>query len=458
MHTTRDTMIGYFYKNRRNIRRNSRCATTIKSFSSQARVLLLSFCIQMIMVTSFFVFPTVRHYGHNHMRFSLSVTRKHSTSTQMTPLYSASESSKYNNEKSMKKAFLDPDVIIHPESYGSIPYPKSLSPSSAMEFMKCPQSYLIQYLYGIRQPTNAALAKGSLCHSALEQLYDLKQHGRTIDNLQDLFRREWLKDKKTIYKDLFLINDDDDDDDDNYRWDVDAEKEFGEQALGLLANYYRMEDPTKVSRPNPVHRERWVRAELSVDPIQGVTSPSSSPSSNNHQTEQKAPQNNTNNNKFLMRGIIDRVDLTRDPIDKSIVLKIIDYKTGKPPNFKYNASTNARILQETFWQLKVYALLLREQYAHVEGFSVPLRSLRLMFLGGDHPKQMDFDLGSTQEERDLALYDVHVQLAGVWKDIIELVDNQDPKGFKHCNRSFCWCHRVRPRFAPGALWDDSALH
>mmetsp|Transcript_53212 Transcript_53212/g.64108 ORF Transcript_53212/g.64108 Transcript_53212/m.64108 type:complete len:217 (+) Transcript_53212:3-653(+) len=69
-----------------------------------------------------------------------------------------------------------------------IPRPKSLSPSSAKEFLSCPQSYLFQYLYKIKQPTNTALAKGSMCHSALEKLFDLNPSQRTLENLENLFR------------------------------------------------------------------------------------------------------------------------------------------------------------------------------------------------------------------------------------------------------------------------------
>jgi len=361
--------------------------------------IFLIFC-KMLICTSF-LHPSLRHQRSPVLR--TTATLLHSTNTpESTPIYPSKE----------------------------IPYPKSLSPSSALEFLKCPQSYLFQYLYNIKQPTNAALAKGSLCHSALEQLYDLKQRERTLETLENLFRRQWCVDKRDKYKDLFVVEGGD--------WDTNAEKEFGEQALELLGNYYRMEDPREVNRPNPVHKERWVRANLSLDPSKGIT----------------APELSTSDNKdtFLVRGIIDRVDLIRDPIDGNIVLKIIDYKTSKPPNFKYSPSVNARILQEQFWQLKVYALLLREQYAHVEGYSVPFRSLRLMFLGGT-PRALDFDLGSTQEERDLALHDIHVELANVWKEIFALVDMQDPTVFKHCDRPFCWCHRQRPRFVTGSLWE-----
>jgi hypothetical protein len=61
------------------------------------------------------------------------------------------------------------DNLVRPESLfqGTIPYPVSpspSSPSSILEFQKCPQSFLFQYLYKLRQPTSTALAKGKRLH------------------------------------------------------------------------------------------------------------------------------------------------------------------------------------------------------------------------------------------------------------------------------------------------------
>ena len=39
---------------------------------------------------------------------------------------------------------------------------------------------------------------------------------------------------------------------------------------------------------------------------------------------------------------------------------IVDYKTGNAPSQKYSAAANAKIRRDAFFQLYVYALLLRE--------------------------------------------------------------------------------------------------
>merc|ERR1712129_285021 len=153
------------------------------------------------------------------------------------------------------------EEMLHPKNFGGkIPYPKSLSPSAAMAFMKCPQSYLIQYLYGIKQPTNLAMTKGSLCHSALEQLYDFDPPQRDLNFLQDIFRRIWAE-KKSSYKVLFSTGG---------VWDSNKEIEWGKNALDLLSSYYNMEDPRKVPKPNPIQREKWISYAMSVDPLQEI--------------------------------------------------------------------------------------------------------------------------------------------------------------------------------------------
>ena len=100
-----------------------------------------------------------------------------------------------------------------------------------MEFKQCPQSYLFQYLYGLRQPPNQALAKGSMCHEALEKVFDLDPNDRSLETLQNLFRSSWQQhrlDEK--YKDLFHIHS-------PQQYNVEEEREWGQSALKLLENY-----------------------------------------------------------------------------------------------------------------------------------------------------------------------------------------------------------------------------
>lgn len=348
---------------------------------------------------------------------------------------------------------------LHPDKLnnGTIPYPEALSPSAIMEFKKCPQSFLFQYLYKIKQPTSQALAKGSMCHSALENIFDLEPEDRTLEHLQNFFRSNWSKNRRSdTYRILFEREEGQVPD-----WDTDAEREWGKSGLKLLENYYKLEDPRQVVRPNPVKREMWLRADLSVDPSQGVTAEVSS-YNDDDDTSTCDPDTPT----FHVRGIVDRLDMVRardSGADSKVCLRIVDYKTGKAPNLKYSPAMNQQIMEEAFFQLKIYALLLREKGAGRQFEFSPnkmhLRYLRLLYLTSESGKAInwDMDMGATEQERDALLQEVHQELAQVWMDIVELVSTQDPKAFVGCDRSFCYCHKCREKFVPGSVWEPKAL-
>ncbi len=164
-----------------------------------------------------------------------------------------------------------------------------------------------------------------------------------------------------------------------------------------------------------------------------------------------------------MRGIIDRLDLLYCPnsSDDTVVLRMIDYKTGKAPELKYASHTNERIQQEAFYQLLIYALLYHETFGRASG-SPPVCFLRLFYLtshsdsveANDCPGVFwDLDLGSSQNERNELLNKIHADLVMVWQAINDMVAEQDPKVFYGCNRTFCFCHRCRSMFPAGTVWE-----
>ena len=357
--------------------------------------------------------------------------------------YSADESSveERSNDNGEKN-------LLHPEQLGPLVQPKALSPSSIMEFKKCPQSFLCQYLYNIKQPKSLALAKGSMCHDALDKLFDLEQGDRTLENLKNLLRVSWSGNRLTdTYRDLFEISSDNGE---TVR-DVKAEREWGLSALQLLDNYYQLEDPRSVARPNPLKREVWLHANLTVDPTKGATGYVAGERGYDNSLDSRA--NGETPQTFRVRGIVDRFDMVR-LTSHEVAMRLIDYKTGKYPNLKYSAACNARIVEEALYQLKIYALLHREQET---GGDLDLRYLRLFYLTSEtgEARYLDLDLGETQLERDSILQEIHADLSNVWAKIVELVSSQDPKAFVGCDRSFCYCHECRERFVPGSLWQPS---
>ena len=366
------------------------------------RILRLSFflcvwlCVMSVVVSSSFVARPARYW-----------TKSSRWLASVVPTTTATEIQHTNKDDDD-----EPNELFVRQKPPRITMPAALSPSSIQTFRDCPQSFLFQYIYKIKQPTNTALATGTFCHAALEQVFALAPADRTLPNLQNLFRKSWAQKRlEDNYRHLFETNPD--------QRDVKAEIAWGQYSLSLLEQYWQYEDASQVERPNPVQREVWVRSQIP----NGTTS------------------------SFLVRGIVDRFDMVRDENDtKHVVLRLLDYKTGKAPQLKYSPAMNQKIQDEAFEQLKIYALLYKGE--------LPLRYLRLLFLTSHEQRAvaMDLDLGATQPERDQVLQDVQEGLVQVWNEISALVAQNDPILWKGCQRSFCYCHTCRPTFVAGSVW------
>lgn len=208
----------------------------------------------------------------------------------------------------------------------------------------------------------------------------------------------------------------------------------------------------------------WVQAKLTLDTNKGATGETPVPDAENVDTEPR----------FLVRGIVDRLDFVAVPPSprrsfvleeerQDYALRIVDYKTGKSPDFKYSPATNIRIANENMWQLKIYALLVREMIANGKTRSKggnlknvsaqDIRLLRLLYLTSKdgNATYLDYDLGETFEERNKNLHEIHNDLVEIWEGIISKVNTQDPSQFHHCDRKFCTCHKLRPKFMDGVM-------
>lgn len=172
---------------------------------------------------------------------------------------------------------------------------KSLSPSRASDYKRCPQLFKFSAIDRIPTPPTVYQARGTTAHLALERLFALPAAERTPERLYDLFREAWQEVKPTDYPDLFD--------------DVDAERAWGIESLTILANYFAVEDPTSFE---PLARE--------LDMTQAV-------------------------GDMTIRGILDRMEETPEGV------VITDYKTGKAPPERY--------AMPAFFALKIYALLIR---------------------------------------------------------------------------------------------------
>ena len=485
------------------------------------------------------------------------------TSAESAALSHASSSSSSSSSSSTTNNTLSSATtttkLYHPREFlknatATTPIPKALSPSSIIEFRNCRQSFFFQYILGLRQPTNRALVKGTLIHSTLERLFDLEPYERSLNTLHNLFRSQW-KDKRESdpYRALF-------EDPITGQRQLEAERAWGEHALDLLRNYHRKDRPQTFRRP--AHREMWVTAHLPVHPkpfpysMQPPQPPQDAIPTVATSSKDDDKDDSSSSSTVFVRGIVDRLELTKEDdaqlsnqarysssnnhhrdnnnnnkMNKNndkVVLRLCDYKTGKAPVLKYAPWMNEKIVQESFFQLQIYALLMRfKQVATTssspddtgkgptttntsesEGAALPsnqasspdpsptfmeLRYLRLFYLTtqstttnddcndgttnnsaaassssrssssnsapprrsgvSDSAQYLDYDLGATQEERDQELFRVHEQVAQIWHEIGKLCEANDFTAWEGCDRSFCYCHKCRPQFLPGTVWE-----
>jgi putative RecB family exonuclease len=222
---------------------------------------------------------------------------------------------------------------------------ETLSPSRAGDFKTCPQLYKFRAVDRLPEPSTTHQARGTTAHLALQRLFDLPAEDRTPDALFDLFREAWGELRIDDYRDLFES--------------VEAERTWGIESLGLLANYFAIEDPRRF---DPLDRELDL-----VEEMDGIT----------------------------VRGILDRMEETPDGR-----LVITDYKTGKAPPERYALPA--------FFALKIYALLIRRRTGRTPD------TLKLIYLNG--PTVYELPVNDPQLDA------MDRQLRALWSAIERAID------------------------------------
>jgi putative RecB family exonuclease len=207
----------------------------------------------------------------------------------------------------------------------------SLSPSRAADFKTCPLLYRFRCIDRLPESPSRAATRGTLVHSVLESLFDLPAAQRTLDAARAMVPSAWqqLRSENPDVDALFAS-----------ATPVDAQETAGsgparvdgaeladwlDSAGGLLANYFRLEDPTRLE---PAEREQLVEVVA-----EGVR----------------------------LRGYVDRID-----VSPGGDIRIVDYKTGATPREAFEG--------KALFQMKFYALVLWRTRGVVP------RQLRLIYL------------------------------------------------------------------------------
>jgi len=245
---------------------------------------------------------------------------------------------------------------------------KNLSPSRASQFKTCPKQFEYANVLKIKEPTNEVQAKGTTIHTALEQLYDRKPNDRTLKNLENIFRNEW-NNVRNNEEHLSLFK------------NRQEERAWGLDALRLLANYLKLENPKEIQ---PLDRERWVRGTIE---------------------------------DLNLRGILDRMDE-----DDNGNLVIIDYKSGKAPAIKYK--------EARFFALKLYALLIQKEIGKIP------KELKLIYLKNSTIH--------TQEVTEEILAESKKELLNIWTNIKKAFKEDEFPATKNTLCNWCYYKPICP--------------
>lgn len=249
---------------------------------------------------------------------------------------------------------------------------ETLSPSRARDFKTCPQLFKFRAIDRLDEPTTVHQARGTTAHLALQRLYDLPGPQRTPERLFDLFRHAWTELRgDEEYREMFES--------------VEEERAWGLESMGLLANYFGLEDPSSL---DPVDRELDL-----LEDLDGI----------------------------VIRGILDRIDRDEDGH-----LVITDYKSGRAPPERY--------AQGAFFALKIYALLIRRCQGETP------KEVRLLYLNGPTLYRCQVD--------DSQLDAMDRQLRALWSTIDRALadDRFPPRPGRLCN--WCSFQDRCPAFAP----------
>jgi putative RecB family exonuclease len=150
------------------------------------------------------------------------------------------------------------------------------------------------------------MARGTLVHTVLEDIFDLPPAERTLTTAVGLVAGTWQRIVDEEPELARVVGSGSPED----SADAAAIADWLSGADPLLATYFRMEDPRHL---NPAYRELHVEVPLPDGPV--------------------------------LRGFIDRVD-----IHQQAGIRIVDYKTGRAPGPRFE--------QKAMFQLRFYALVI----------------------------------------------------------------------------------------------------
>jgi len=240
----------------------------------------------------------------------------------------------------------------------------ALSPSRAGDFMSCPLLYRFRTIDKLPEPFSPDAVRGTMIHKVLEDLFDLPAAERTPERAADLLVPAWdaLLEAEPGLAEMFGGEGPD-----VAGWLA--------SARDVLARYFTLEDPRRLE---PAERELYVETLLE--------------------------------SKLLLRGFVDRLDVTPDG-----AIRVVDYKSGRSPHEAFEA--------KALFQMKFYALVIWRTRGVIPAM------LQLIYLGNGELLRYQPD------ERDLLATERKVE--AIWRAIRTAEETGDwrPSPSRLCD----WC-------------------
>jgi putative RecB family exonuclease len=260
-----------------------------------------------------------------------------------------------------------------------LPLPTSLSPSKVSSFTDCALAFRFSAIDRLPEPPSLPATRGTLVHAALERLFVLDPAARTRATA-DLCLDEALVALREHPEMSGL------------ELDEEAEAVFVAEARALLDNYFRLEDPTKIT---PIGLELLLEIELG-----GVR----------------------------LRGIIDRLELDADG-----ELVVTDYKTGRAPGERQE--------QQRLSGVAVYSLLCERLFG-----KRPAR-VQLLYLADP--------IAIIATPTDRSTRGVERKLAAVWSAVERACEREDfrPNPSRLCD--YCGFKAYCPSFGGDVALADA---
>lgn len=315
----------------------------------------------------------------------------------------------------MTQKIVDPTRVAIPFDEDGIDHvarlPKRWSPSRLSE--GCLRKQYYKTILGLSEPPSIDTVRGHLFHAVAERMFDVPAKQRTADHAKSLIAGQWelMVNPPAVDPDTMSIDDM-------------ARAKFVVQGAREVAELVPQGSQIQLDLFNSVNVliDNWLA-------VENVSAPEADPS------QVRFPDGTVADGREVhlegtvagvnIHGFVDRLNVWKDPAGSTHVM-IADYKTGKMPQ--------ARFLDKSFFQLRLYALAFRDTYG-----VLPAR-LRLLYLKGTmDPNDGNPTPGKAQQK--VTVESLDATAADIAQRHEKIVQAAETRTWPATTGPLCnWCH------------------